>query len=314
MHSKFFEGFMRAPYAWAAAGLAAGACYATVFVVPAGHVGVETLFGRVNLEYYNAGLHASNPFSRVRLYDTRVRNTELGCQSATADGMALASSFTVRWRLAPEHTVSARHTVAGDVEDAILRPLLVDAAVHATSRFGVSATFADTTRMEIGRTVAATLAEKCAPYGLVVLDVMVNQLKPPESVERAVHLKMTAEQEAERANYVRDRQRIELAFATETAQFEAERNLMLARAEAERLRLLAASEAERMLLLADADARRREFEARAVRVFQDAVNASTSARVIEWRKIEAAQALFTNPNVKFAFVDPKQPMLLDLKI
>ena len=159
-----------------------------------------------------------------------------------------------------------------------------------------------------------TLEDKCAPYGIVILDVMVNRLQPPESVEQAVQQKMTAEQEAERANYTMDKKRIELAFETERAQFEADRNMMLARAEADRLKLLAASEAERMLLLADADAQRRALEAKGVAAFQDAINASTSPRVLEWRKIEAVQKLYESGNVRFAFVDPHQPMLLNLTV
>jgi len=305
------------PAAAAGAALAAAAgaaALASVFVVPAGHVGVESLFGDVRDAAYGPGMHVANPLTRVRMYDVRVRNTALGCQSATADGLGIQSELTVRWRLAAAAAAATRRTVAGDVEDTILRPLLVDAATHATARFGVSALFGAATRVEIGRQIAETLGDKCAPYGVVILDVMVNRLQPPESVERAVQQKMAAEQDAERANYVMDKQRIELAFATERAQFEADRNMMLARAEADRLKLLAVSEAERTLLLADAEAQRRVHEARGVRAFQDAINASTSTRVLEWRKIEAVQTLYANPNVKFAFVDPRQPMILDLKI
>lgn len=292
---------------------AVGVVAASVFVVPAGHVGVETLFGNVKDTCYGPGIYVSHPLSFVYRYDVRVRNTALSCAAVTSEGLGIASDLTVRWRFDAAHAVETRRTVAGDVEGAILRPLLTDAVTHATARVGVSALFGATTRAEVGRGVAETLVAKCAPYGIVILDVMVNRLQPPESVERAVHEKMKAEQDAERTNYVMDKQRIELAFDTEKAQFEADRNMMLARAEADRLRLLAASEAERTLLLADAEAQRRILEGKGVRAFQDAINASTSQRVLEWRKIEAMQKLYENPGVKFAFFDPNETMLMNVR-
>jgi regulator of protease activity HflC (stomatin/prohibitin superfamily) len=297
----------------AVAGATGMTLYASVFTVPAGHIGVESLFGDVYERSYSPGIHVSHPLTRVKCYDIRVQNTALKCESVTADGLAIQSNLAVRWRLDPAHATQTRRTVAGNVETTILTPMLVDAVTRATSRHGVSALFDATTRANIGTQMRETLGDKCSAYGIVILDVMVNRLQPPESVEQAVQQKMTAEQDAERANYTMNKKRIELAFETERAQFEADRNMMLARAEADRLKLLAASEAERMLLLADAEAQRRILEGKGVRAFQDAINASTSPRVLEWRKIEAMQKLYENPGIKFAFFDPKETMLMNVR-
>ena len=146
----------------AVAGATGMTLYASVFTVPAGHIGVESLFGDVYERSYSPGIHVSHPLTRVKCYDIRVQNTALKCESVTADGLAIQSNLAVRWRLDPAHATQTRRTVAGNVETTILTPMLVDAVTRATSRHGVSALFDATTRANIGTQMREMLGDKCS--------------------------------------------------------------------------------------------------------------------------------------------------------
>ena len=68
--------------------------------IPAGHVGVSTLFGKVDTEELGEGFHLINPLKKVNKIDCRNKELTIdGVGVPTQDQLTTAVDVTLKWRV-----------------------------------------------------------------------------------------------------------------------------------------------------------------------------------------------------------------------
>lgn len=245
-------------------------------VVPAGHVGVVTLFGKVNNEELESGIHFINPFSKVT--DTDCRNKELTLDNIgtpSQDQLITDIDLTIKWRVSASMAAEA-YSETGGVEELEMVHLIPKArSLIRESGKGVRRAeefYLDSTQSAIQSMMLERLQD-LANKGILVEEVLLRRVDLPAAVARGVLSKKEREQEA-------DRQKAEL----ERYRTEQQQKLALAEAELE----AAKKDAEKRQVLADAKAYELIAESKAkaesIRIEGEALN--KSPQVIELRKIE----------------------------
>ncbi len=212
--------------------------------VPAGHVKVATLFGKVQDNVYAEGLHFPvNPLYAWNQYDVRQKTLKFDKMSVPSQDQ-LISQFDVslQYRLignkAPEikkNTGSARDVVDIHVVP-YFRSLIREQGktVRNAEEF-----YSESVQNQMQAEMMDSLTRKLEPIGIEMQGILIRNVILPPFIAKAVEDKKRREQEAEKqkAELKRFSTEQEQKIATANAEFEA------AKLEEQKIRLLADAEA-----------------------------------------------------------------------
>jgi regulator of protease activity HflC (stomatin/prohibitin superfamily) len=263
-----------------------------IVTVPVGHVAVATLFGEVDPEPYNEGLHFPvNPLLKWHFFDARQKTLKDQANVPSQDQLQTKIDVSVQFRLIGNMAPKILKGT-GSFEDAVnvhlvpnLRSLLREQgkSVERAEDF-----FAETTQqlLQVGiqRGLQAYLQDK----GIQVQAVLIRDITLPTFIIRAIESKKEREQEVEK-------QRAELErYRTEQQQLVA-----MARAQRE----AAEQEAIQRRLLADAQAYEIEQINKAI---------SNNPAYVQLQSLEALKSISKDPSSKIYFLNGDSPQPLPL--
>lgn len=255
-----------------------------VKVIPAGHVGVATLFGSVKDKPYEAGFHFVNPLLGWTLFDARQKTHKETAGVPSQDQLTTQVDVSVQYRIlgavAPEILKDT-----GTSEQAIdvhlipkVRSLLREQGktIRNAQDF-----FTEETQQRLQFNLQAGLEEFLSPKGIGVEDVLIRDIRLPTQLVQRIESKKAEEQELART------------------EFEQQRKVVQAKAE----RQAAAEEAARRKLIADAQAYEIEAINKAI---------AQNPAYIQLQSLEALKAMSKDPASKIYFLDGDSPAPLPL--
>lgn len=213
-----------------------------IITVPAGHVKVATLFGKVQDTTYREGLHIVNPLLAFTTFDLRQKTHKETAGIPAED------------KLITKMDVSVQYRTIGDMAPDILRNTGTTEAliqVHMIPKLrsilreqgkGVAVSqdfFRESIQRQLQETLQTGLAEFLAPKGIQVETILIRDVQLPEVIRTAITETKKREQEVLKQQAELER------FATEQDQKvkQAESELKAARLEAQRIKELADAEA-----------------------------------------------------------------------
>ncbi|WP_197686582.1 prohibitin family protein [Thermanaeromonas toyohensis] len=193
-------------------------------VVPAGHVGVLLHFGAVRSSL-SEGLHLKLPLvQKVVLMDVRIQKSETEASAASKDLQTVKAKIAVNYHAAPEQAARLYAQVGTGYAQTLVAPAVQECVKAVTAQHTAEELI--TRRQEVSSKIHNVLADKLAPYGIVVDAFNIVDFDFSQKFNEAVEEKLAAEQRALKAKYDLER--------TKT---EAEQKLTQARAEAEALKI-----------------------------------------------------------------------------
>ncbi len=219
--------------------------------IPAGHVGVSSLFGKVDAVELNEGFHLINPLKKVQKIDCR--NKELTIDNVgvpSQDQLTTQVDVTVKWRVDRTQAAEAyKETgVAEALERTHLRPMLRSVLREAGKEIENAEEFY---RADVQVSMQVKILEGLGALqtkGILVEEVLLRGFNLPSMIVQGVEDKKRQKQLAEKELEELKR------FSTEQ-----EQKQVLAKAE----KMAAVEEAEKRVALADAKAYEITAEAKA---------------------------------------------------
>ncbi|OLY91127.1 SPFH domain, Band 7 family protein [Cnuella takakiae] len=199
----------------------AGIIVSSFVQIDAGNIGVKKLFGRVQPEVLVSGLHFVNPLFEIDEMDVRTQNYTMsgindeGHKSGddairvlTADGLEVTIDLTVLYRLTPAEAPRLVSETGTDYEDKIVRPIartrIRDNAVYYEA-VALYSTKRDEFQSRIFKAIEADFRKR----GLFLESLLVRNITLPASVKGAIEQKIQAEQEAQKMQFVLQKERQE---------------------------------------------------------------------------------------------------------
>ena len=260
--------------------------------VPAGYVGVATLFGEVQSEPYDEGLHIPvNPFFEWYLYDVRQKSHLEEANVPSQDQLQTKIQVSVQFRL--EKTgVPMILKETGTAADVLivhivpkLRSLLREQGktIKRAEDF-----FLERTQQNMQTSLLAGLQEYLGNKGVNVGAVLIRDISLPPFIIKAIESKKEREQEVEKQKAELER------FATEQ-----QHKVALAKAENE----AATEQAAKMVVLADAQAYEIEKINTAI---------GNDPNYVKLQALEALKAISKDPASKIYFMNGDSPSPLPL--
>jgi regulator of protease activity HflC (stomatin/prohibitin superfamily) len=191
-----------------------GILAASVVQIDAGEVGVQTLYGKVQNDVLTSGLHLINPLLAVTKMDVKTQNYTMSAvhdegsktgddaiRVLTSDGLEVVIDLTVLYRVLPTDAPSIMRETGLDYTDKIVRPLartrIRDNAVYydAVSLYSVK-------RDEFQRRIFEAITSEFQKRGLMLEQLLIRNITLPQAVKTSIEQKMTAEQDAQKMQYV----------------------------------------------------------------------------------------------------------------
>ena len=211
--------------------------FRSIRIVQPGFVGVSVFLGNARNEALSEGLHIVVPFlTRVERIDTRIQKVHAeSFEAASKDLQSVKAAIVVNYHLKKDDVVKLYREIGVNYAEVVILPGIAEVYKATTANFTAEALI--TQRQQVSVQIRELLAERLEPFGIIVNQVNVVNFDFSAEFNRAIEAKVTAEQEALRAEKELERIKFEAQQAEEKAKGEAAAVLAKAEADAESLRM-----------------------------------------------------------------------------
>ena len=198
-----------------------GALMGSVRQVDAGRVGIVSLFGKVTDTVLSPGLSFVNPLASVTEYDVKTQNYTMSADTdegekrgddairvLTADGLEVVIDLTVLYRVIAADAPRIYREIGTDYSDKIVRPItrtrIRDNAVYYDA-VALYSTRRDEFQSRIYKSIEADFRKR----GLLLEQLLIRKINLPASVKLTIESKISAEQEAQKMQFVLQKEKQE---------------------------------------------------------------------------------------------------------
>jgi regulator of protease activity HflC (stomatin/prohibitin superfamily) len=247
--------------------------------IPPGQAGVQTLFGKVQNQVLESGLHVVNPLVDVTTFNIQTQNYTMSAVHSEgevvgddairvlcSDGLEVTIDLSVLFRVTASKSPFIYQNIGVDYVDKLVRPVtrtvLRDNAVNyqAVDLYSIK-------RQEFQDRIFRTISQNFAKNGLELQQILIRNVALPASVKASIESKINAEQEAQKMQFVLQKERQE--------------------------------------------AERKRVEAQGIADYQKTLSTGLSDKQLQYESIQAQKAIATSPNTKVIIMgNGKTPVIL----
>jgi prohibitin 1 len=182
--------------------------FSPISMVPAGHVGVLTVFGRVTGQVLHEGLNVVSPLARTHLVSIRTQEVKETTAVPSSEGLILKMDTSLLYHVDPAQAAQLYQKVGEDYVYVIVEPLLRSSIREATAENTASALYTGGREL-VAQRIMAELSKTLGPRGITVESVLLRDIQLPETLRSAIEMKQKAEQESLQMQYVLTKERQE---------------------------------------------------------------------------------------------------------
>jgi regulator of protease activity HflC (stomatin/prohibitin superfamily) len=198
-----------------------GLLWSSIKQIDAGKVGVQSLFGKVQTQVLPSGLNLINPLMDVLELDIKTQNYTMSgvhdegekdgddaIRVLTADGLEVTIDLTVLYSLLPSEAPRLVRETGVDYQNKIIRPLtrtkMRDNAVYFTA-VDLYSTKRDIFQSKIFKSIEDDFKKR----GLILEQLLVRNITLPTTVKGSIEEKIKAEQDAQKMEFVLQKEKQE---------------------------------------------------------------------------------------------------------
>lgn len=169
--------------------------FASTAIVPTGHIGVVTLYSKVQEKYLDAGFHIVKPFVEdVHSIDIRTQKYQGTVEGSAKDLQIVNVTMSINYQIKPEKASELYAKVGKNYDDTILNPALQSGLKAAIAKFTAEEMI--TKRSEVANAITEELNSRLEEYFLITA-VNLENIGFTDEFNKAVEAKTTNQQKAE---------------------------------------------------------------------------------------------------------------------
>jgi regulator of protease activity HflC (stomatin/prohibitin superfamily) len=250
--------------------------------IDAGKVGVQSLYGNVQPDILESGLHLINPLLDITEFDIQTQNYTMsaihgeGAQEGddairvlSNDGLEVVIDLTVLYRVSPSETPKIYKQIGVDFTDKIVRPV-TRTRIRDNAVYYDAVALYSTKRNEFQQRIYKSIEDDFKKRGLVLEQLLIRNINLPASVKLSIESKINAEQDAQKMTFVLQKEKQE--------------------------------------------AERKRVEAQGIADYQRIIALGLTDKQLQYEQIKAQKELAASPNTKIIFMNGKNtPVILSDK-
>jgi regulator of protease activity HflC (stomatin/prohibitin superfamily) len=182
--------------------------------IDAGYIGVQSLFGKIQEKSLGSGLNFVNPLVSVSEVDVRTQNyTMSGVENEgdkqgddairvlTKDGLEVTIDLSVLYRVNATNAPQLVKKVGIDFKDKIIRPL-ARTKIRDNAVYYDAVELYSTKRDEFQQRIFKDIDKEFNNRGLILENLLIRNIALPQTVKLTIESKINAEQEAQKMQFV----------------------------------------------------------------------------------------------------------------
>jgi regulator of protease activity HflC (stomatin/prohibitin superfamily) len=189
--------------------------------IDAGKVGVTSLYGSVQPDVLESGLHLINPLLDVTDFDIQTQNYTMsavhgeGAQEGddairvlSNDGLEVVIDLTVLYRITPADAPKIFKQIGVNYTDKIVRPV-TRTRIRDNAVYYDAVALYSTKRNEFQQRIFKSIEEDFKNRGLILEQLLIRNINLPPSVKASIESKINAEQDAQKMTFVLQKEKQE---------------------------------------------------------------------------------------------------------
>jgi regulator of protease activity HflC (stomatin/prohibitin superfamily) len=251
--------------------------------IDAGKVGVKSLYGNVEPDILESGLHIINPLLDVTDFDIQTQNYTMSAihdegtkegddaiRVLSNDGLEVVIDLTVLYRISPELAPKIFKQIGENYADKIVRPV-TRTRIRDNAVYYDAVALYSTKRNEFQQRIFKTIEADFKSRGLVLEQLLIRNINLPTSVKTTIESKINAEQDAQKMTFILQKEKQE--------------------------------------------AERKRVEAQGIADYQRIISTGLSDKQLQYEQIKVQKELAASPNTKIIFMNGKAsaPVILSDK-
>ena len=238
--------------------------------IDAGKVGVKSLYGNVEPDVLQSGLHIINPLLDVTVFSIQTQNYTMSAihdegskagddaiRVLSNDGLEVVIDLTVLYRVLPGDAPKILKGIGEEYTDKIVRPI-TRTRIRDNAVYYDAVALYSTKRNEFQQRIFKTIEADFKKRGLVLEQLLIRNINLPTSVKKTIESKINAEQDAQKMQFVLQKEKQE----TE----------------------------------------RKRVEAQGIADYQKIISTNLTDKQLQYEQIKAQKELAASPNTKIIFM------------
>ncbi len=267
-------------------------------VIRQGEVGVKRRLGRISPTPYTEGTVGFNPFvTTVIRVPVRTSNLEVSLNLPSKEGLTIGSEISILYRIKANSAPKILQEIGIDYERSLILPVFRSAAPDVTAKF-LAKDMHSGERGLIEKAIRDQMAQILEPKGFDIENVLLKSIQLPAGLSRAIEEKLQAEQDAQRMEFLKQREKVEAE--RKVIQAEGEKSVQIVTAEGQKRVTEIGAEGRANAIRTEADA-----QAKANEVLMKSI----TPNLLRYRSIDAFKSLSDSKNSKLVISDGKNPFL-----
>jgi regulator of protease activity HflC (stomatin/prohibitin superfamily) len=189
--------------------------------IDAGRVGVKSLYGNVENGILSSGLHLINPLLTVTEFDIQTQNYTMSAihnegakegddaiRVLSNDGLEVVIDLTVLYRISPESAPKIFQQIGENYNDKIVRPV-TRTRIRDNAVYYDAVALYSTKRNEFQQRIFSSIEDDFKKRGLILEQLLIRNINLPASVKTTIESKINAEQEAQKMQFVLQKEKQE---------------------------------------------------------------------------------------------------------
>jgi regulator of protease activity HflC (stomatin/prohibitin superfamily) len=189
--------------------------------IDAGKVGVKSLYGSVQSDVLESGLHLINPLLDVTDFDIQTQNYTMsadhneGAQEGddairvlSNDGLEVVIDLTVLYKISAMDAPKIFKQIGVNYTDKIVRPV-TRTRIRDNAVYYDAVALYSTKRNEFQLRIFKSIEEDFKARGLILEQLLIRNINLPASVKTTIESKINAEQDAQKMQFVLQKEKQE---------------------------------------------------------------------------------------------------------
>jgi prohibitin 1 len=176
--------------------------------IDTGHVGVTTLFGKLTGEQLPEGLHLVNPLKRVAQLSVRTQEIKEHADVPSSEGLIIGLETSLLYRLEPDRAGEVFQKIGPRYAEVVVIPNLRSVMRAVTAAHTANALYSEG-REQVAQQMLAQLKKILESRGVTVENVLLRDIKLPDTLRTAIEAKQQADQQSQQMQFVLQREKQE---------------------------------------------------------------------------------------------------------
>jgi len=194
--------------------LVVGIVSASIKQIDAGEVGVQTLLGKVQTQVLGSGLNIVDPLVEVHPFVIKTQNYTMSAirdegdkvgddaiRVLSSDGLEVIIDLTVLYRVLPDQAPNIFREIGEDYKNVVVRPI-TRTKIRDNAVYYDAVSLYSTKRTEFYSRIFKDIESDFKKRGLFLEQILIRNINLPTSVKASIESKINAEQEAQKMQFV----------------------------------------------------------------------------------------------------------------